>query len=289
MSTRFDRLLQHWYPRRDDCDWVLATTVATKRSAYRKAGAMMMFNSLGQRFGLLSGGCLEDNLLNEAGRVLVHQHAAIIEYDLLKDNTGWQKGIGCGGTVRILLQPLSIDNNFLGLVQVHLALQQKNNILYLQRVDKPSLQWEVSSLDTPTVDALPAMTRNYAHVIRRQDQQWLATAIFPSPHLLIIGGGIDAQPLAKLADDIGWQVSVTDERSAYAKAVDFPTARVVNKAIASLCQSDFSHAPDAIVIMTHNLTLDASALKFAWSCSAAYVGLLGPAHRVSGRSQDGRF
>ena len=53
MSNRFQHILHQWQAQKDDCEWVLATIIETKGSAYRKAGARMMINSFGKSFGPL--------------------------------------------------------------------------------------------------------------------------------------------------------------------------------------------------------------------------------------------
>ncbi len=62
MANRITQLLTYWSEDRDKHLWVLATIIQTDGSSYRKAGAMMLINDMGQYFGLLSGGCLESDI-----------------------------------------------------------------------------------------------------------------------------------------------------------------------------------------------------------------------------------
>ena len=59
MINHTQELLNTWFKQCDELEWILATIIGTEGSSYRKPGAMMMINSLGQYHGLLSGGCLE--------------------------------------------------------------------------------------------------------------------------------------------------------------------------------------------------------------------------------------
>ena len=68
MANSLNKLLQRWRGDRDARQWVLATIIKTDGSSYRKAGAMMMINDMGQYFGLLSGGCLESDIMQQARR-----------------------------------------------------------------------------------------------------------------------------------------------------------------------------------------------------------------------------
>ena len=65
-TNHLSSLLNTWFPQKDQLDWVLATIIETDGSSYRKPGAMMFINSLGQYYGLVSGGCLEADIMRHA-------------------------------------------------------------------------------------------------------------------------------------------------------------------------------------------------------------------------------
>ena len=54
MPNQFSEHLQQWLPQRDELEWVLGTVYAIEGPSYRKPGAMMFFNSMGQQLGMLS-------------------------------------------------------------------------------------------------------------------------------------------------------------------------------------------------------------------------------------------
>jgi len=83
-------------------------------TSYRKAGAMMLINDTGQYFGLLSGGCLESNIMRQTRRCWDNQQGDIIKYDKHEEKVlAWQWGIGCCAMVNILLQPVHTNNYYL--------------------------------------------------------------------------------------------------------------------------------------------------------------------------------
>ena len=85
---------------------------------------MMLFNDLGQQFGLLSGGCLEADIQRHAARVMHSKRSLTVSYDGSdEDDITFQLGIGCGGTVHILLQPILPELHYLHLSQVHDQLE----------------------------------------------------------------------------------------------------------------------------------------------------------------------
>lgn len=109
-------------------------------------------------------------------------------------------------------------------------------------------------------------------------QQSLIIPLRPRFHLAILGGGMDAQPLAQIAHSLGWQVSVVDGRSAMARAADFPQAHIIKQPLTALSATTLAQF-DCAVVMHHHLALDAEALTVLKPYSLAYIGLLGPAHR----------
>ncbi|MFQ3222347.1 MAG: xanthine dehydrogenase accessory factor, partial [Porticoccaceae bacterium] len=124
MVSHLKQLLDTWYPQRDSQLWVLATVYNTEGPSYRKSGAMMLFNDLGQQYGLVSGGCLEADIQLQAARVMRSGQSITLCYDGSdEDDISFQLGIGCGGKVHLLLQPILAELNYLDLSDIrdHLA------------------------------------------------------------------------------------------------------------------------------------------------------------------------
>ncbi|SFB96570.1 XdhC family protein [Pseudoalteromonas denitrificans] len=265
MSNRLAPLLNTWFEQKDDCHWVLATIVETKGSAYRKAGAMMLFNSIGKSFGLLSGGCLESDLMRQAQRCINTNRNISVCYDMQDDaDIAWQLGIGCGGLVKVLLQPINQNNNYL-------ALHELKHLL-----DKRIPSTYVINLEDPKNDVLKLISKK-----TEQKQNILNLPISPAPALVVFGCGVDAQPLVKIAATLGWHISIIDCRAGYARAAYFKKAHQI--IYDNYEKLDSHHAilhADAIVIMHHNIEFDAKALILASNSGAKYVGLLGPKHRT---------
>ena len=87
---------------------VVATIVAVEGSAYRREGARLLLEPDGTMTGVLSGGCVERELLAPAREVLADGEARTLRFDLSADEEAiWGFGLGCAGTITLLLEPLA--------------------------------------------------------------------------------------------------------------------------------------------------------------------------------------
>lgn len=277
MANQLSQLLRHWQAARDETEWVLGTVYRTEGPCYRKAGAMMLMNGLGQQFGLLSGGCLESDIQVHARQVMQAGEARTLRYDGSdEDDISFRLGIGCGGTVHILLQPLDAEHDFLQLDAVLGTLRERRSGLYLQYIPQGSgttlSRFVASDAEAPAA----------AHLEQREGAEWLITPIVPEPHLLIVGGGLDARPLAAMAGELGWEVTVCDPRPANARREFFLCADTLLRSQgAELADYARRRRVNAVILMSHNLEIDADALSALRDLPLGYLALLGPRSRRS--------
>ncbi|BCU81745.1 hypothetical protein JIR001_15280 [Polycladomyces abyssicola] len=92
--------------RRAGRKMALATVVRVKGSAYRREGAKMLIDEEGKMTGVISGGCLEPDVAEVAKQVMADGHPVMKRYDLDEDLV-WGLGLGCPGTVDVLIEPVS--------------------------------------------------------------------------------------------------------------------------------------------------------------------------------------
>ena len=83
----------------------IATVVERRGSAPRDPGASLALNDLGEIAGSVTGGCVEPSVVREAQEVLDGGGARLREYGIA-DDTAFEVGLACGGTVGILIGPL---------------------------------------------------------------------------------------------------------------------------------------------------------------------------------------
>jgi xanthine/CO dehydrogenase XdhC/CoxF family maturation factor len=96
---------------------------------------------------------------------------------------------------------------------------------------------------------------------------------------VIFGAGYDAAPLARLAKELGFHVTVADARPAYAQPGRFPEADAVVVARPEEIGRLALDATTAVVIMSHNYLTDRAFLKALLPLPLRYLGLMGPGAR----------
>ena len=84
---------------------VLASVAHVAGSTYRRPGARMLVLPDDTMVGLISGGCLEGDLLEHARRVRETGVPALVQYDHRgQDDIVWGLGLGCAGAVDVWLE-----------------------------------------------------------------------------------------------------------------------------------------------------------------------------------------
>lgn len=277
---------------------VLATLGRVEGSSYRRAGARLVWAPDQPRIGSISGGCLEDDLLERAREVLATGEARTVVYDTTSENDlVWGVGLGCHGVVTVLLEPVrGLPWNW-ALLRDSWAKREAVVFLTVIRASSLSLlgtrfarsasgQTARDGLELPGAGQLAHDTlkegrsRNVSVQIDGGIAEVFCEFLPPPLALTVFGAGDDAQPLVRLANELGWSVAVCDPRAAYATRQRFPEAAGLHvfaaESAASLPWDDRSVA----VVMTHHYRYDAPILRALLPLQLPYLGLLGPKKRA---------
>ncbi|HTY50950.1 MAG TPA: XdhC family protein [Steroidobacteraceae bacterium] len=281
----------------------LAVVARTTGSTYRKPGALMAIAADGRYAGLLSGGCLENDLREHAREVIETGRARLLAYDTGgTDDLLWGLGLGCEGAMQVLLlrvgapdwQPLAHLRQALAArrrTAVGLALESQladfpaGSVVLPEGSDPPSSD---PPMKAPfelqdAVQALMERARDGGRALELSGTapvKVLAVPLALPPRLLLLGGGPDARPVVDIAARLGFEVSVYDHRPAYAQVAQFQGAReVVNARPDELARHLDLASFDAAVVMSHHLPSDLGYLRALAHSAVGYVGLLGPPNR----------
>lgn len=247
---------------------VLATLVSVEGSSYRRPGARLLLTADGQRIGSISGGCLEQDLIERARQVMLGGTPELVTYDTTSENDlVWGIGLGCNGIVKVLLERLHAAPVWAQALATRFHSNQTTQL---------SVVWQASNaelLGTYLGEEMPALTT---------DSKVFHDDIDPPPRLLIFGAGDDAQPLVRFAKELGWHVTVSDPRLNFATRARFPSADEILVLPASEAVPKIDPPSNALaVIMTHHYVHDVPLLRDLLPRGLQYLGLLGPKKRAA--------
>lgn len=248
----------------------LATLVGVEGSSYRAHGARLLIGRDGTHTGSISGGCLEAEIVRKAPW-LVRNGAHIERYSTLFDDTAEiPYGLGCGGTVDVLMEPAETPE-----------------FKALMRAMELTLHGQTIRVETHLPSAAHSMTRRIMrtdrHVVFSSNnapdpkQISFVEELLPPQRLILFGAGDDVQPLVRMAAFLGWTTIVADGRAQLARPERFPEAQRVT----ATSSVDGLHIgpTDAIVLMTHSYEQDRAWLEQVLPLEPRYLGLLGSRHR----------
>jgi xanthine/CO dehydrogenase XdhC/CoxF family maturation factor len=250
----------------DGEEGVLATLVTVEGSSYRRPGARLLVRPDRSRLGSISGGCLEEDIIARAARVFETGAPDAVIYDTTSENdVVWGVGLGCHGVVRVLLERIEPRASWVVELEKNFT-RRRTTALAVAHGGEDRSQWG-TRLATPGDCPDP-------------DARFLEM-VAPPTALVIFGAGDDAQPLTRLAKDMGWHVTIADPRPAFATAERFPLAdaRIVAPAEA-LVERTAPGADALAVVMTHHYVHDVPLLRELLGRPLAYLGLLGPRKRA---------
>jgi xanthine dehydrogenase accessory factor len=236
---------------------VLGTVVRTWGSAPRPPGSLMIIRDDGQVAGSLSGGCIEDDLIGRVARgELESRLPQLTAYGATADEAQ-RFGLPCGGTVQIVLEPLTLASQ---LRELLVAIESHRRVE--RRLEMAT--GVVTLADDPNGDAV------------RFDGSALTTVHGPRLRLLIIGAGQLSRYLASMAVMLDYRVTVCDPREEYHEGWAAVEGVTLSRAMPDdLVLAMNLDAHSAVVALTHDPKLDDLALMEALRTPAFYVGALG--------------
>jgi xanthine/CO dehydrogenase XdhC/CoxF family maturation factor len=282
---------------------VLATVYETEGSTYSKAGHRILIADNGDYQGLVSGGCLEGDLAEHARRVLESGEAEAITYDLRDEaDELFGMGIGCNGVIKILLQrlhPASDYEPYSTIASYQLDGREAVSAVIVRSEDRGvspgatlldrGADYRAWQIPAQRIGAIRGQCERIAEakrprLVMHEESgdacEILYAPITPLPRLLVLGAGPDAGPLVRIAEEIGWLVTIVDHRPAYIEQGPFDTAEaalcIQPDALSSAVQLERFNAA---VVMTHHLESDRTYLEILAEQELAYIGVLGPLDR----------
>lgn len=278
----------------------LATVVKVEGSSYRRAGARMLVMDDGVWVGGISGGCLEGDALKRARMAITKSVSSLVTYDTTEDDAHQiGVGLGCNGVIEVLFTPLDFENvnNPVEILKSCVgASRQMHTLLTIILVEGDSkniLAGEVikyedakslgvfgdSSVEKQLIEKINQQTKkNESSPFDFEFQNGKKISLFveillPEIHLVLMGHQYDIYPLARLAKEMGWGVTVVSNplnvNPTFAKTVD---QVLPNEKFTEIPFDDYT----AIILMSHDYKTDKRNLPKALETTSPYIAMLGP-------------
>jgi xanthine dehydrogenase accessory factor len=166
--------------------WALATLVQTEGSTYRKPGARLLVDSDGSTLGVLSGGCLEEEIGRRGRKVITDISPVLLSFDT-------KRLYGCDGQLKILVEPLpAAEGNGNLITKIGRLIRNRE----LCRV-RTCFEGDTLGSELLASDVLLAERRGV----------FIDTIPLPV-RLLLFGTGPEIEPTTQLAGNLGWVVEL---------------------------------------------------------------------------------
>jgi xanthine dehydrogenase accessory factor len=235
---------------------LLVTVVKTWGSSPRPEGALLAVREDGLVVGSVSGGCIEDDIVDRTRRE--GQRATkceVVTYGVSADEAR-RFGLPCGGTIQLVLEPLTRESGMRALLR-----EVETGHLVARRLD-------VASGFATLHPAQPNDGLTF-------DGRMLRTIHGPRYRMLVIGASQLSKYLAQIAVGLGYDVTICDPREEYTETWDVPGVRLVRTMPDDTVQAMRPDERLAVVALTHDPKLDDLALMEALKSRAFYVGAIG--------------
>lgn len=247
------------------CEWLaqgevcwFCTIAETFGSSPRPVGSLFAVNAKGETVGSLSGGCIEEDLVERlVGKRRDDGHNQLLEYGVsARENE--RLGLPCGGRLRVLLETLG-PGDAAHFHELRQALHQRR---YIER--RAPLTGDSRSL---------VPVARFAPLVLKDDE--LVHTFGPRYRLLLVGAGALSKTLAELAVAMEYHVVVCDPRPELLQQWDGPQVQLVGGMPDDAVRAHATDPESIVLTLTHDPRIDDMALMEALRHELFYVGALG--------------
>ncbi len=260
------RIALKW--REDGRKIALATVIETWGSAPRRVGAQLVIDEAGEMMGSVSGGCVEGAVIFAAQDAIESGASEILEFGVA-DEDAFAVGLACGGTIRILVQPIDAATPFSDADLAAIVAAEDAQQSVISVTDLESFAHEVHA---PEGEA----ELNAVRMDRSQVAENAFLRVYNPPLKMVIIGAVHiAQALTELARINNFTPMIIDPRGSFATPARFPDVEIFEEYPDQVLQGVALNHRTAIVALTHDPKIDDPALRIAIRSDALYVGALG--------------
>ncbi len=247
----------------------LATVVQTWGSAPRPAGSQLAISSGAELAGSVSGGCVEAAVVAEALEALEDGAPRLLEYGV-SDEEAFAVGLACGGTIRILVEPIGVGQG------PDVALIEG---LVAERAERRAAAYMVNTKTWERQLASPAENKDlqprFVSDKSGIEGDWFVGIHNPPLKMVVVGAVHIAQPLMQMARLAGYDAVLVDPRGAFLTQERFPGERLNDDWPDEALKVEGLDARTAVVTLSHDPKIDDPAISEALKSDVFYIGCLG--------------
>ena len=243
----------------------LVTVVETWGSAPRPPGALLAMRDDGVVVGSVSGGCVEDDLIDRVRHGERVDKPSIIRYGVSREEAA-RFGLPCGGTLRLIQEPLT-------------------DITWAQSVLDKTASHQVVTRQLDMNTGLSTVSDGSRDDNFSFDGTTMVSVFGPRWRVLVIGAGQLSRVFAIMAQALDFEVICCDPREEYHLTWDVEGSTFSKEMPDDLIQQLQLDAHSAVVAVTHDPKLDDLAIIDALQSDAFYVGALGSRGNTAKRKE----
>jgi len=292
--------------RKQDKPVAIATNVKKDGSSLRPLGAKMAMTTSQEIAGSVTGGCIEGVVYEEAQGVIKNGAPKLLHYEITSDETPWEVGLSCGGTLDVFVEALDSpqwremypavkacieENRSAALATVISGAGLGNKLMMwadghtLGSLGSAALDEQARAWLKKQMDMQESGWTSFhvaAHHVEHVDV--FADVFAPLSRMIVVGAVHIAIPLVTLAKALGYRTIVIDPREAFATRERFPHVdELVTKWPSEALEEMRLDEGAYVVVISHDEKLDNPALKVALASPARYVGVLGTSKNIGKR------
>ena len=253
----------------------LAFVLQTWGSAPRPVGSLLAISATGAFEGSVSGGCVENAVIDEATEVISSGAPKRLSYGV-SDESAWEVGLPCGGTIEILLlRTTGSEFSQVLLDTTPVTLVAKTDTGEIGLCTESFWSGALPEHEVLREISLQLLMSGESRLeIIGQDEYFLRPFTRPW-RLVVVGAAHIAQPLATMANDAGFDVTIIDPRRGYATETRFPSMNLVHEWPDTALPNLSLDRRSAVITLSHDPKIDDPALTAALDSPAFYIGALG--------------
>jgi len=243
----------------------LCTILKTWGSSPRPVGAMMACTLDGEIAGSISGGCIEEDFLEQLqdgslkSRYDEEGRPFVVKYGITAEEAARLR-LPCGGQLQVLLEYISADAENRQVFEA-IARSLAGHLRVSRVVD---LQTGKVSMREAASDEAVTLEDNL-----------LVHGLSPRYRLLLLGAGDVARYVAEMAMALEYDVTLCDPRPAYLENWQVPGVVITSDMPDDVVRDGFSNPYSGIIALAHDPRVDDMALMEALKTDAFYVGAMG--------------